>query len=123
MTKEQILDAVDLPLEEIEIEEWGGSVFMRGLTAEERDIFEASFMDDGGEKRKTKNILLDNLRTKLVSLCLCNESGERLFQESDIKSLGKKNSHVIDRLFLRAQALSGIGEDGVKNLSKNSEGE
>ena len=40
LTKESILSVQDLPRELVEVAKWGGSVWVRGMTAGERDMFE-----------------------------------------------------------------------------------
>lgn len=119
LSKEEILGIRDLPFEEIEIKEWGGRVRIRGLTASEKDEFEFQIFTGEGKNRKFN---YKDLRARLLSLTICNESGERLFSDGDIERLGKKSGKVIDRLFGIAQRLSAIGQRDLDDLLKNSEG-
>jgi len=113
LSKEQILKADDLPIETVEVPEWGGSVLVRTMTGTERDAFETSLID--GKERN-----LTNIRAKLCSKCMVDQSGERLFADSDITALGKKSASALDRVFSAAQRLNGISADDVKELEKNS---
>jgi hypothetical protein len=116
--REQILEMQDLPLTEVKIKEWGTTVYVRGMSAAERDKFESDMFDVTGKDVKVKR---DNLRAKLVALCVCDLDGNRLFKDEDIPALGKKNARAVDKLFTIAQKLSGIGANDVEEMVKNSE--
>jgi len=119
LSKDEILNVEDWSREEIFIPEWKGSVIVRGLTASERDDFEANIFTGDGKNRKFNH---KDLRARLLSLTICNEAGERLFSDADIEKLGKKNGKVMDRLFGISQKLSGIGQTDLEDLLKNSKG-
>jgi len=104
LSKDQILGAVDFKYEEIEVPEWGGSVRLRGLSAAERDEFEASV-------GVTQD--LTNMRARLVVNCLIDEDGNRLFKNSEAKALGEKNATVMNRLFDKCRELSGMTDDDL----------
>lgn len=118
LTKEEILNADDLPREEIYIKEWGKSVTLRGLTSAERDQFETTSWIGEGKSRKFN---LSNMRARFLVLTICDEKGIRLFADTDADSLGKKSAKALNKLFGKAQELSGIGEADVEELLKNSE--
>ena len=104
LTKDQILGAVDFKYEEVDVPEWGGSVRLRGLSASERDEFEASI-------GVTQD--LTNMRSRLVVNCLVDENGDKLFKSSEAKDLGKKNGLVINRLFDEVRKLSGMADEDL----------
>ena len=110
LTKKDILDANDLKLITESVPEWGGDVCIRGLNAGERDHFEASIGSD---------VNLDNVRARLVVLCICDEKGKRIFNNQDADNLGKKSAVVVDRLFDIARKLSGMSDDDIKEMEKN----
>ena len=110
--REQILETNDLPLEAVEVPEWKTTVYMRGMTAIERDHWELSIYE-------AKGIKMENIRARLVVLTICDENGNRLFNDDEVEKLGKKNAKVINRLFEIAQRLSGIGSKDVEELGKN----
>lgn len=116
LTKDQILGIKDLQIEQVEVPEWGGYVFVRGMTGAERDSFEASVVDIRGSSQKI-NML--NVRAKLVSLTVCDENGERIFEDADVIELGKKSALALQRLFDIAQRLSGLSKEEVNALEKN----
>jgi hypothetical protein len=110
LDRKAIFASNDLDIEKVDVPEWGGQVAVRGLTARERDMFEASI---------GSSVNLDNLRARLVVLTLCDENGERLLQDKDATALGKKNAQVVDRLFEVARKMSGMTDADVKELEGN----
>jgi hypothetical protein len=110
LTKDAILAADDLPKERVNVPEWGGDVFVRTMTGTDRDSFEASLIGNDGR--------LENVRARLVSLTICSESGERLFSDDEIASLGSKSAKALDRLFSVSQRLNGIGAEQVEAAKK-----
>ncbi len=110
LTKEAILAADDLPRELVSVPEWGGDVFVRTMTGTDRDAFEASLIGKEGR--------MENVRARLVSLTLCNEAGERMFDDAEIAALGKKSARALDRVFSVAQRLNGIGTEQVDAAKK-----
>lgn len=115
LTKDDILNALDLKTETVAVPEWGGDVIVRGMTGAERDRFEASIVQTKG-KDQTLNMV--NIRAKLASLTICDEQGKRLFNEADIAKLSEKSASALQRIFAVAQKLSGIGEADVKELAE-----
>lgn len=117
LTRDAILTARDLPTEDVGVPEWGGTVRVRGLTAKERDEYEAATVDFRNPKKPTVN--LRNTRARLVALCAIDEEGRRLFTREDVDALGDVSSTALDRVFQAAKRLSGIDSDGeaaAKNL-------
>ena len=114
LSKDQILAIKDITVEEFHVPEWGGSIYLKALTAAEYDAFSADVSTtrkDGG---------LSEMRAKLCAFSICDEAGNRLFSEREVDVLNKKNAAAITRIFLRAQELSGLGVDSVQEMIKNS---
>lgn len=116
LTKEAILNTTDLPVVQIEVPEWDGTVCIRGLNAQERDEFEEFLFVGEGTNRKLN---LKNIRARLLSMTLCDEKGSLLFKPEDVIALGKKNAKVINKIFVEAQTLSGLGSEDIKESIKN----
>lgn len=113
LSKNQILSLDDLEKEKVETPEWGGHVFIRQMTAMERDNYEAGLTD------QSKDNMMSNFRAKLVVRCCVDEKGERLFSDEDAPALGKKCSSVLVRLFNTAERLNALGEDQSEELKGN----
>jgi len=114
LTRENILQVKDITTELVEVPEWGGSVYVRGMTGTERDTFEASIVKLKG---KGQSVDMSNIRAKLAAKSICDESGNLLFTDADIKELGKKSAGALQRVFEVAQRLSGIGDEDVAELA------
>lgn len=118
LTRDAILAADDLPAEEVDCPEWGGTVVVRGLTGAQRDEWEASTTVVRG---KTAVRDTANARAKLVALCVVDhESGEPLFTRQDVDALGRKSGAALGRVFGVAARLSGLGDEEVDELEGNS---
>lgn len=118
LNREAILNAQDLPTEVVPVPEWGGDVLVRGLNGTDRDKFEMGSveMKDG----KVVDFKRDNVRARLVGLCIVDEQGNRVFSDADIEALGRKSGTALDRVFDVAQRLSGIGKKAQEEARKNS---
>ncbi len=120
LTREQILQAEDLPSEVVEIPEWNGSVIVRGLTGSGRGIFQNSIMSQNGNVN-SKNVMVDmkEAEMRLVAYCVVDENGKRLFSEKDIAELGKKSGSAINRISDVAMRLSGFTQEDLQELTEN----
>jgi len=116
LTRDEILKADDIEIEEVEVPEWGGSVYVRGLTAEQRDQYEQSLIVRKGKK---SDINLVNARARLVALTVVDENGDSLFTLADAEALGQKSAAALQRVFEVAQRLSGLTEEDVEELVGN----
>ena len=118
LNKEQILAARDIKIEEFYVPEWDGSIYIKTMTAEERDKFEESLLVKDGSKRKTD---LFGFRAKMCSFVICDAEGNRLFSESEVEALSKKSASALTRIFEKSQELSATREGDLEELVKNSE--
>lgn len=118
LTRDAILGASDIKTEDVHVPEWGGTVRVKGLTAAQRDAFEGSSMTGKG---KNTDVNFANIRARLASLCIVDESGATIFTSGDVYKLGEKSASALDRVFDVCSRLSGIGEQDIEELSKNSE--
>lgn len=116
LTKADILSADDLPTQTVGVPEWGGDVIVRSMTGLERDRFDSQLI--AKEDGKTD---LSNIKARLCSLCIVDESGERLFTEAEAVELGKKSAKALARVFEAASELNGLGAE--EEIAGNSEAE
>ena len=114
LNKEAILSADDLKQETIQVPEWKGEVIIRTMTGEERDAFDSEMIRD--DKKSFKNI-----RARFLSLIICDEQGNRLFDDKEIAQLGKKSAAALDRLFSAGQKLNRLSNDDIEELAGNLE--
>lgn len=112
LTKDQILAADDLGLLEVDVPEWGGSVFIRVMSVGERDSYENDWMVN-----KSKGV--DNFRSKFLQRVLCDEKGELLFTSDELPALAKKSAAVMGRLWEAAMRHNKLSDADVEELAKN----
>lgn len=113
LTKDAILGADDLPSEDVEVKEWGGTVRVRGLTATERDRFEFSLAASKDKPDQTE------VRAQVVGRCLVDGDGKRLFTDKELSKLGAKNAAPVDRLFDKVRELSGMSDRAVEDAAED----
>jgi hypothetical protein len=110
--KDKVFEADDRPSRDIEVEEWGASVRVRGLSGLAAERF-SRLMGTGGDTMP-ENVMA----SLLVATIEDPETGELAFGQDDVPALSAKSSRVLTRLFRVAQDLSGLGElEKAKNDS------
>ncbi len=124
LSRDEILEADDLDTEDVSVPEWAPKnapnkneyiVRIRTLMAEDRDKFEASTVEQRGNKTKQN---LANFRARLVSMCIINDAGEVMFNPKDIPALGKKSARALGRVFDACQRLNGFTAQDVEELTE-----
>jgi len=123
LTKKQIMESKDIITQTVPVPEWGGDVLIRTLTGTERDAFEALILSGGKDnsKGKKKEADMTNIRARLVARSIIDDSGRLMFNDGEVDALGRKSSKALDRVFEVSQQLSGIKEEDIEELEKNSE--
>lgn len=121
LDKSKILAADDKPTVRVDVPEWGGHVFVRTMSAGERDNYEAEIYDlsKGGKANDAKSMMA-NARARLLVRTLVDEEGNRLFEDSDMEALGAKSGLVVDKVFTVARKVNGLSEADVDELVGNS---
>jgi len=86
LDRNSILAKNDLPRVEVQVPEWGGSVYVRSLTGAERDQVE-------------RMITQDKLsRAAIVVMVAVDKDGNQLFTRDDTPALEKKNGYALQRV-------------------------
>lgn len=117
LTAEQIKTRPKKPPLLVEIPEWSdngqpGQVYVREISARERDQFEATMVDSAGPDK------LANVRARFVAIVACDEKGSRLFSDDDATWLGDCSAAALDRIFDAGRQFNGMlaqAEDAKKN--------
>lgn len=125
LTRDQIRLVDDRKIESVEVPEWGGSVFVRGLSGTDRDAFEMAMIESkkGQKGQRTQEVNLRNLRAKLVARTAVDsenvETAKPLFELADIEWLGRKSAQALQRVYAVAQRLSGLSNEDVEELTED----
>jgi hypothetical protein len=110
--REAILASDDLRKEPVEVP-WqmgGEKLYIRELTAKERDEYLAITMKAGTFAWGK------NLTAELLVKAIVNEDGERLFSDDDAEKLGAKGTSVLSKLFKVAMRLSGMEVEAAEAI-------
>lgn len=114
LTRDAFLAAASrLPRKTLTFPELGGDIIVQGITGAQRDEFE-QWMFKTRTKNRDANI--QNVRARLVALCLVDDEGQRLV--GSIEDLGAIRADVLERLFDEARRLSGMTQEDVDELGK-----
>jgi len=120
LSKEEIL-ATSIPLETVDVPEWGGKVILRGLTSAERDDYEQAMVETSPNGQVRPKRKFSNVRASLVVRCIVNEQGEREFADADADLLGEKDALIIDRLWDVCRRLCGMSTEDEEKLAEGFE--
>lgn len=118
-----ILEKKDYTIKRVEVPEWDGHVYVRGMFGVERDRWEteAAYSQDMRAERKSGSIKLApeiNLRGLIAVQSIVDKNGKRIFRgtQSEVERLGHKSALALDRVCDVATELSGLtAATGKKN--------
>lgn len=111
------LQAQDLDQETVPVPEWDCTFVIRQMPEEKRVAFDLWH----GERLDAGAVDLSEWCCRLVSECTFDETGERVFSESDIGALKQKSRFAISRLVDSAVRVNRIGDKSREDAEKNSE--
>lgn len=114
--KEKIIAAKDYDSEIHEVPEWGVTVELRSMMAKTRNQISMKFLDEKGNVSDSAALAMEVLVASLFD----PETGEPIFELSEVEELNKKSGRVIDPLLMAAMSINGFGKDSVKEAEKNS---
>ncbi|HLE14525.1 MAG TPA: hypothetical protein VI776_07240 [Anaerolineales bacterium] len=111
LSREAILAADDLPVEEVEVPEWGGTVRLRAPDAFSWQEINAQLKDAG----------LAEVYVIALASMLVDEHGQPLFSADQVQALARKNFQVVRRLGTIAFRLAGGSRQEVEAIEENFE--
>ncbi|MCP4539823.1 MAG: hypothetical protein GY832_22010 [Chloroflexi bacterium] len=119
LTAQAIRDAQDLPMAWVDLTDcgWGGGVWVRTLSGEQRDLFENKTL----ERSYGKKVNLKNMRARFAVAVCCEENGTPLFKSNDLSWLTTKSSKALDKIYDAGSRLAGMSSEDVEELVKNCE--
>jgi len=113
LSANDILNVDDIQTEVVDVPEWGGKVTVKGMTAAEADAYERRLVRLDNKGNTTLGSLTNITAFYLVQ-CIVDDTGKRMFKDSDAAALGTKSSAALARLYKVARRLSGGTEDEVE---------
>lgn len=119
LSMQDIVESNDMELEELEVEEWGGSVYLGSLSLADRINYEEKHRNEKGtigNPSDTKYIL------DLLQITLRDDEGEYLFPNAeDAQFLAEKKDTVILRIFKACSEHHSIDKSDIEDIKKKSE--
>src|SRR5690242_9615441 len=88
LTRDAIFACDDLPRKEIEVPEWGGSIYIRAHTIREAELLER--IDDHAEQ--------GTYLAYIVGLCAVDADGKQLFAPDDVSAIAEKSRSAVKRI-------------------------
>lgn len=100
-----------------EVKAFGRTLWVRSMSAHERDVFEVGCMGSGKSKDDPSRLI--DIRAKFVAQVLCDADGKRIFSDADVPALSAKMVPEIDKVWEAGRKLNAITEDDLKELAGN----
>lgn len=120
LSRDAILGVVDLEVELLEVPEWNGSVYVRGLNGRERADYMEELVDMDAAGKARARIGASELG--LAKRGLCDENGARLFSTpQDVEKLSGKSARALKRIAEAVSRLSGLDDGAIEDAEKNSD--
>jgi hypothetical protein len=113
LSRDEILGLDDRKPVKVPVPEWSTDVFVRPMSAAERDALDMETF----ERREAKKP--SNFRARLAVRVICREDGERLFNNDDADAVGKKSQIAVDRIIDAASRTNALTDKDVDALEKN----
>lgn len=124
LNKEMLLTKQALKIEKVEFES-GDFIYVREMTGKDRDNFENSIMKarrDAKGDIKGYDQVLENFRSKLAVVTICDEKGDLMFAPNDANKLSECISiSNLEKIVEVASNLNKITPKDKEDLLKNSE--
>lgn len=112
ITREVFLSKRQLKRKQVDIPEWGATVYVQELNAKQRGEFEAAAT--GGDLGK-----LAATRASLVVKCATTAEGVPLLKAGDEHVVGEMSGDIIDRIFTAILEISGMLGTAAESASGN----
>lgn len=106
--------APDIRRELVDVPEWNEQVWIRGMTGSEKNSL---FGEQGARDRPQ----YEHWYGRVLVRCIVDETGGRIYQDTDAEALGQQDAAALERMFGVAMRLSGLGPTVQEELAKNSE--
>jgi hypothetical protein len=112
--RQHIFTIPDIKEEIVEVEEWQAKILVRGMNGEERGNVLMGAMNPNG----TPNLKL--MYPKMcIACCYHPVTKEKIFNVADVDELNKKAGGVLEKIAMKAAALSGLDQTQAETIRKN----
>lgn len=117
---DDIASIQDRVIEPVDVPEWGLRVYVKSLSAREKEKYVDSIRVTKGKGRNaTQEVVLEESSAKLVVMCACDKNGKKLFNMSHVKMLADKSGKAMQRLVDKASELNGLSDDAEEDAKND----
>ncbi len=109
ITKDDFLAYDDSEIKKVNIPGLKGDIYIRTVTAAEKDSLEKHITNNSG-----------HIRARYVALATCDKDGNRLFDDADFIKISKKSVRLVDQLFQAICELNSASPEEIEEMAKNS---
>ena len=106
LSRAAILAANDASIKAVAVPEWGGDVCIKVFNGTARDRVDAYISKSTDKDGKLVNSA--GLRSLIIRLAACDESGSELFTDDDLATLDGKAATALNRIYTAACDLNGL---------------
>jgi len=100
-------------LARVDIPHWNSYVFVRSLTAKERDDFDVANSEAQAKGQ------LSNITARYAVLCACGPDGKPVFDPDDARQLGDQDGLAVEIIAAAAKTHNSAGQAGADAAEKN----
>ena len=112
LTADAIRNARDFKIDCVDVPAWGGSVYVRSIPLRDLKVF----YDASGAA--AEGTFGPDEMVRVVAICLCDESGVRLFSDDQVSELAEKDPDAIRVVFDAAVKIIGLSRSGIEDEKK-----
>ena len=117
--RDAILALHDLETAEVYVPKWNTTVRVKSMSAGQRNKLAALMIASSGRDFDVDLSQLPGVMANVVAWCCVDETGKRLFQDSDVDALNEKHGDALQTIFDAAMRVSGLGDDDAEAVAKN----
>lgn len=114
LTREQIFQAISLPIEKVDIEDLG-EVNIRTLTVKDKEQYQRRYCNSDGKPNIHRS---PSMMAGLIVMCLVDDAGKPMFTEDEINGFPAR---LGERLFVACAKVQGDEKEAQDLIAKNSE--
>jgi tartrate dehydratase beta subunit/fumarate hydratase class I family protein len=125
LTAAELLALRTRRVERVEIPEAGGHIYVRRLSVDEMDAFNAANVEVTVRRGQSQPRIAEHRTARFVALVACDEQGKRLFSEAEAAQLGQVDAAVMELIVdagMRFNRLDEPAEDRLGNSSATRNG-
>lgn len=119
LTRKDVLSKNRLKMELVEVPEWEGDVYIRELSQGQLLEYNEHLHKISEKNPEITPSASLELMALLVFYSVCDEQGNPLFAEDDVKDLANSNLNVLLTLSTKIMKLSGVSGEAIDEVAAN----